>query len=155
MSSRVIQQIANVLQNTKTTNFNKPKNSRYYIVDEMKKNLIDGLKKRIKDEMDLWSDKDQFRKYTETLFHDENFYNRMDEEHGSFAHNSGLDMSVVFLTKKNKTKLDKDSKVTKMVKTSYLNMKSETILHRWKMNSRLNMIYVMNLKNKMRFMLKR
>ena len=76
----------------------------------MKKNLIDGLKKRIQGEMDLWSDNYQFRKYTETLFHDKNFYNRMDEEHGSFAQSSGLYMLVVFLTKKKKTKLGQDNK---------------------------------------------
>ena len=106
VSFRVIQQIANVLQHTQTTHFNMPKSSRYYHkVDEMKQNLIDGLQKRIKGEMDLWSNKEQFNNYTENLLHDKNFFNRMDEEHGSFAENSGLYMLVVFLTKKKKEKI--------------------------------------------------
>ena len=56
VSFRVIQQIANVLQNYDTNKFNMMKSSQSRVISRMKANLITGLQLRINQEMDLWKE---------------------------------------------------------------------------------------------------
>lgn len=59
VSFRVIQQIANVLQNYDTNQFNRKKGANEKKIEKMKYNLFKGLQMRIKSELDLWKESDE------------------------------------------------------------------------------------------------
>jgi hypothetical protein len=100
VSFRVIQQIANVLQNLDPLSVNELKYGPVEKkVEAMKDNLSKGLLKRIKSELDIW----QINKETEyeSFLSHKPFYERVIVQHHEFSMNSGLYLLTTFLTRKN------------------------------------------------------
>lgn len=100
VSFRVIQQIANVLQNLDPLTINDLKKGPVEKKTEaMQENLSRGLQNRIRSELDLWFIKRE-NEY-EALLNYEPFYQRVEVQHKDFALNSGLYLLTTFLTRKN------------------------------------------------------
>lgn len=100
-SFRVLQQVANILQNLDPLSINTFENiSVEKITDAMTRNLKNGLRKRLNLELELWYDtrEEEFQDYLKIS---KPFHERVEKEHNSFISKSGIYLLISFLTKKN------------------------------------------------------
>ena len=139
VSFRVIQQIANVLQNI---DLNKPFKLKpspgKSKTDCMTEKLIENYQKRIDSELDLWDDK-QEAAYMKSLVRDKAIKEKMKEEHKDFNEGSGLYLLILFLGKIDKRyeeNFEEASKVNNLLKweiSTKINSQLETYSTEYKL----------------------